>query len=104
MFVLSVHVQHEFNSNANTYFNGFSICSARLFFFIFYEPSMLHCDNFSHRCTGGILVYFTKVLLESVVVTLSFNAKMVLANFECNLNDKGLPEMGEGDLMTCCDL
>ena len=23
----------------------------------------------------------------SVVVTLSFNAKMVLANFECNLND-----------------
>ncbi len=29
----------------------------------------------------------------SVVVTLSFNAKMVLANFECNLNDLLLPEM-----------
>ncbi len=28
-----------------------------------------------------------------VVVTLSFNAKMVLANFECNLKDKGIPEM-----------
>ncbi len=27
------------------------------------------------------------------MVTLSFNAKMVLANFECNLNDQGLPEM-----------
>ena len=25
--------------------------------------------------------------LYSVVVTLSFNAKMVMANFECNLND-----------------
>ncbi len=25
--------------------------------------------------------------IEGVVVTLSFNAKMVLANFECNLND-----------------
>ncbi len=50
MPVLPVHVQHKFNSNANTYLNGSnSICSAR-FFFIFDEPSMLHGDNFSCRC------------------------------------------------------
>ena len=44
MSVLTVYVQHEFNSNANTY----SICSVRVVF-IFDEPSMLHGDNFSHR-------------------------------------------------------
>ena len=53
MSVLTVHVQHEFNSDANTYLNGsiscrFSICSAGIFF-IFDEPSLLHGDNFSHR-------------------------------------------------------
>ncbi len=49
--MLTVHVQHEFNSDANTYLNGsrLSICSAGIVF-IFDEPSMLHGDNFSHRC------------------------------------------------------
>ncbi len=50
--MLTVHVQHKFNSNANTYLNG-SICSTR-FFFIFDEPSMLHGDNFSHRGSSDL--------------------------------------------------
>ncbi len=37
----------------------------------------------------------------NVVVTLSFNAKMVLANFECNLNDYlGTPRNGP-EKVTC---
>ncbi len=37
--------------------------------------------------------WYLELACQGVVVTLSFNAKIVLANFECNLKDYGLPEM-----------
>ncbi len=51
-------------------------------------PALINqSPTYSSQYEVNVSAIYFKLKVVGVVVTLSFNAKMVMANFECNLND-----------------